>query len=244
MFDRLDPRSPTPLYAQIAARIKVAIVARELPPGHALPSVRQLAVDLRVNPATVAQAYRDLEAEGFVELRQGAGTFVRDLGAARRARARAHQAAQLVRRMLADAGRLGLTRHDIEAAIARDPLFEQVMLLGEGKSYLAVMAVLSADHWKKLAGEHGLDAASPEALRSKKLEEILLSRISAQMKEFPGHAQVRRAGAALEPWTIENGLLTPTMKVKRRAVEKRYQQLIEETYAKGDAQRASVGQEM
>lgn len=53
---------------------------------------------------------------------------------------------------------------DIEAAIARDPLFEQVMLLGEGKPYLSVMTVLNADHWKKLCAERGLDPSSPEKI--------------------------------------------------------------------------------
>src|SRR2546430_17582956 len=55
-----------PLYEQIANRVRVAIASGELRPAAALPSVRQLAAELRVNPATVVQAYRDLEAEGFV----------------------------------------------------------------------------------------------------------------------------------------------------------------------------------
>ena len=79
MFEQLDPRSPNPLYAQIANRLRVAIAAGELRPGAALPSVRHLAAELRVNPATVVQAYRDLESDGFVEMRQGAGTFVREV---------------------------------------------------------------------------------------------------------------------------------------------------------------------
>ena len=56
MFHDIDPRSPTPLYAQIAARVRVAIASGELSPGDALPSTRQLAHTLRVNPATVVQA--------------------------------------------------------------------------------------------------------------------------------------------------------------------------------------------
>jgi GntR family transcriptional regulator len=118
VFDRLDARSPTPLYAQIADRIKVAIVALEFQAGSPLPSVRQLAAELRVNPATVVQAYRALEDAGFVEARQSAGTFVRDVSAAGRARERGRQAAAFVERMLAEAGRVGLTLDDIETAIA------------------------------------------------------------------------------------------------------------------------------
>lgn len=117
MFEQIDPRSPTPLYAQIAGRLRVAVAAQELRPGEALPSVRQLAARLRVNPATVAQAYRELEAEGFVEMRQGAGTFVREVVAERRARERSKQALALVRRMVAEAGRLGLSTKELLAAV-------------------------------------------------------------------------------------------------------------------------------
>ena len=119
---------------------------------------------------------------------------------------------------------------DIETAIARDPLFEQVMLLGEGKPYLSVMTVLSADHWKKLAAEKGLDPA-PATAASRPVEEILRARIAVQMKEFPGYAQVRRVAATLEPWTVENGLLTPTMKLKRAKVIERFSAEIDRMYA-------------
>ena len=119
---------------------------------------------------------------------------------------------------------------DIESAIARDPLFEQVMLLGEGKPYLSVMTVLNADHWKKLCAEEGLDPI-PVGATSKRVEEILRIRIAAQMKEFPGYAQVRRAAATLEPWTVENGLLTPTMKLKRAKVMEKFNAEIDGMYA-------------
>lgn len=120
MFERIDPRSSTPLYAQIAERIKVAIAAGELAPGAALESVRALAGQLRVNPATVVQAYRELEGEGFVEMRQGSGTFVRALSAERRTRQRDAQARQLVRAMLAEAARLGVTPAELRAAVQNE----------------------------------------------------------------------------------------------------------------------------
>ena len=120
MFERIDPRSPTPLYAQIADRIRVAIAAGELKPGSGLPSVRQLAADLRINPATVVQAYRDLESEGFVEMKQGAGTFVRDVPPDRRTRERARRALQLVRHLMAEAGRLGISVQDLTTALEQE----------------------------------------------------------------------------------------------------------------------------
>ena len=120
MFEHIDPRSPTPLYAQIAGRLRVAIAAGEMKSGDALPSVRALATRLRVNPATVVQAYRDLEAEGFVEMRQGAGTFVREVVPERRASERTRQAAGLVRQLVTEAGRLGLTTKELLQAIAQE----------------------------------------------------------------------------------------------------------------------------
>jgi len=117
MFDQINPRSSTPLYAQIAARVKVAIAAGELRAGDGLPSVRLLAGQLRINPATVVQAYRELEAEGFVEMRQGAGTFVREIEPARRERERRSEARRLVRALLTEAGRLGLSVPELQAAL-------------------------------------------------------------------------------------------------------------------------------
>lgn len=108
------------MYAQIAGRLRVAIAAGELKAGDALPSVRNLASRLRLNPATVVQAYRDLASEGFVEMRQGAGTFVREVVAERRASERTRQAAGLVRQLVTDAGRLGLTTKELLQAIAQE----------------------------------------------------------------------------------------------------------------------------
>ena len=120
MFDQIDPRSPIPLYAQIAGRLRVAVAAGELRPGESLPSVRQLAARLRVNPATVVQAYRDLETEGFVEMRQGAGTFVKEVVPERRASERNRQAQALVRHMVAEAGKLGLSTKELLQAIEHE----------------------------------------------------------------------------------------------------------------------------
>jgi GntR family transcriptional regulator len=119
VFSQIDSRSTIPLYAQIATRIKVAIAAGDLSPGSGLPSVRQLAGQLRINPATVVQAYRELESEGFVEMRHGAGTFVRDLPEQRREEERSQQATAFARRTLAEAGRLRISPQELQAALAR-----------------------------------------------------------------------------------------------------------------------------
>ena len=108
MFDAIDPRSPTPLYEQIAARIRLAVASDELQPGEPLPSVRQLAALVRVNPATVVQAYRDLEAEGFVSTRHGAGTFVKEVPMTGKNEEMEQQARELVTSLMSDAARLGI----------------------------------------------------------------------------------------------------------------------------------------
>lgn len=119
MFSQIDSRSTIPLYAQIATRIKVAIAAGDLAPGSGLPSVRHLAGQLRINPATVVQAYRELESEGFVEMRQGAGTFVQELAEQRKDEERSQQAMALAKKMLAEAGRLRISPQEIRSAIEK-----------------------------------------------------------------------------------------------------------------------------
>lgn len=120
MFTDLNARSPVPLYEQIAQRIRVAVAAEEYAAGDSLPSVRQLASSLRVNPATVVQAYRDLEREGFVEMRQGAGTFVRALPVERRDAERARRAREVARAALAEAARLGIGGADLKRALDQE----------------------------------------------------------------------------------------------------------------------------
>jgi long-chain acyl-CoA synthetase len=106
----------------------------------------------------------------------------------------------------------------MEMAIALDPLVEQVMVVGEGKPYLGALVVLNPDLWNGLAEEFELDPSNGESLQDERLESVLLKRIRSQLKDFPGYAKIRRVALLLEPWTVENDLLTPTMKVKRQKV--------------------------
>jgi GntR family transcriptional regulator len=78
MYLVIDPANAVPVYVQIIEQIKRAIAARVLRPGEALPSLRETARNLRVNTRTVANAYKQLEIEGVVETRHGAGTFVKE----------------------------------------------------------------------------------------------------------------------------------------------------------------------
>ena len=74
----IDQKSGVPLYRQIIESVKFGIARGDLAPGDQLPTVRQLAVDLQVNPNTVIRAYREMEIEGVLDTQQGSGTFVSD----------------------------------------------------------------------------------------------------------------------------------------------------------------------
>ncbi|MBN2384129.1 GntR family transcriptional regulator [bacterium] len=82
MFIKIDPRSSTPIYVQIVDQVKYQIASGRLRVGDRLPTVRELAVELRVNPNTVAKAYRELDREQVTEGRPGQGSFIRggDMG--------------------------------------------------------------------------------------------------------------------------------------------------------------------
>ena len=119
---------------------------------------------------------------------------------------------------------------DMEAAMLLDPLFDQVMIVGEGRPYLAALLVLNAELWPTFAQELGLEATSA-ALKTPTVLKALKSRVNAQLKHFPGHSQIRHVYPDIAPWTTESGLLTPTLKVKRNMVAKHFQKAIESLYA-------------
>ena len=120
---------------------------------------------------------------------------------------------------------------DMEAAIALDPLFEQVLVVGEGRPYLSALAVLNGEHWVTLARQLGLDAFDPKSLADGRLRNQLVSRMRELLADFPGYAKVRRVTPMLEAWTVDNGLLTPTLKTRRQKVIERYQTEVEALYS-------------
>ena len=119
---------------------------------------------------------------------------------------------------------------DLEMALCLDPLFEQAMVVGEGRSYLGALVVLNADLWTGLAAELGLDPQADRSLEDQGLLRLLQQRVRTALTAFPGYAKVRRLAPIVEPWTIENGLLTPTLKVKRAEVLNRYARAVERLY--------------
>jgi long-chain acyl-CoA synthetase len=119
---------------------------------------------------------------------------------------------------------------DIEEAIMRDRLFEQVMVYGEARPTLVALAVVDPEQWTAFAKQLGVRPDMPESLHDSRVEQQALDRIAESMKEFPGYAIVRRVLLLTEPWSIENGLQTPTLKLKRPQVVSRYAKEIEQLY--------------
>ena len=118
---------------------------------------------------------------------------------------------------------------DIEMAISKDPLFDQVMVIGEQRPFLAAIIVFNPEEWEKLAGKLGLDA-SEENLNSDKVKEEVKTRIQSHMGGFPGYAKIYRTYNTLEAWTIDNDLMTPTLKLKRQPIMEKYAREIDKLY--------------
>ena len=110
----IDPRDSTPIYAQLDRGLRAAIASGRLSPGDQLPTVRQLAVDLRVNANTVARVYADLERAGILETRRGVGSFVRASAAeARPPDEHLRRLRAFATRVLADASAAGFTPEEL-----------------------------------------------------------------------------------------------------------------------------------
>ena len=111
---QLDASHPTPLYAQLVRSIRFAIATERLRLGEQLPTVRQLAVDLRINANTVAKVYAELERAGIVETRRGVGTFIRARPAqASSRRDRERELREVADHFIAEAGTRGFTIDDV-----------------------------------------------------------------------------------------------------------------------------------
>lgn len=125
MFLQLDPTDGMPIYLQIVSQVKHAVASGALSSGDRIPSVRDLAVQTRVNPNTVVKAYQELERQGVVEFRRGSGTFVSEVTPELTKRQKREVVARHLDRALVEARHLGLTQEEVEE------------LLGERASTLA-----------------------------------------------------------------------------------------------------------
>ena len=117
----LDTRDATPIWAQLERGLRAAIASGRLRLGDQLPTVRQLAVDLRVNANTVARVYSDLERSGVLETRRGVGSFIRATAEeARSKKEHERRLRALATRVVADAAAAGFTPEEIVAAIRKE----------------------------------------------------------------------------------------------------------------------------
>jgi len=115
----LDPRDATPIYAQLERALRASIATGRLKPGDQLPTVRQLAVDLRVNANTVARVYAQLERIGVLETRRGVGSFINATPAqAHPPRDHERRLRAFATRILADADAAGFTLDDVVGALS------------------------------------------------------------------------------------------------------------------------------
>ena len=119
---------------------------------------------------------------------------------------------------------------DMEIAIALDPVVEQVLVLGEGKPFLSAIVVLDPEVWKFEAEALGVDAEDASVLSSEPVCKWMLARIATQLKGFPGYAKLRAVTLTTRPWNIEEGTMTPTMKLRRAVIVEKNQECIAGMY--------------
>lgn len=119
---------------------------------------------------------------------------------------------------------------DMEMAIALDSLFEQVMIFGEGKPSLGALVYLEKNQFKILADALGLEQNNKNVLQDESLKNAVKNRIQKQLHSFPGYAQIHHIEIIPEPWTIEDGLITPTLKIRRNIILKKYATIIDNLY--------------
>jgi long-chain acyl-CoA synthetase len=119
---------------------------------------------------------------------------------------------------------------DMEMNIITDSLFAQVMIIGEGRPFISALVVLNPELWPQFAQQYQLNPTDPASLQAKPIHQAILARLAKLTKDFPGYAQIRRTTLLLDPWTTDNGLLTPTLKMKRPKITEHYQHQIEQMY--------------
>lgn len=120
---------------------------------------------------------------------------------------------------------------DMEMALLFNPLFEQAIVVGEGKPYLTALLVVQKEKWNEFAVSCHCAPDDTACYQDARVTAGINSMLTSSLAGFPGYAKIRRFTLLSEPWTVENGLLTPTLKPKRAKVIEKYQEEIERMYA-------------
>ena len=121
---------------------------------------------------------------------------------------------------------------DLELAITADPLLEQAFVVGEQRPFIACIATVRKDEWRQLAEALGLDPEDPASLADPTVQRAVLDRIERRTSSFARYAVPRAVHLVRDAWTIDNGLMTPTLKLKRNNLMARYGAAIEAIYQK------------
>lgn len=116
----------------------------------------------------------------------------------------------------------------IEDEVTRDRLFDQAVVIGEGKPFLVAVCTLNPKRWGTLARALGVAVDNPNV---SPVRTAVLSRLAGRLTNYPRHAQLRAVHLVRDPWTIEAGLLTPSLKVRRDRVEQRYRDAIDALFS-------------
>lgn len=133
MIFRVQPLSPEPIFEQVVFQVKSAVARGELSSGDKLPSVRELAKELTINPNTVARAYQTLEAQGVVVRRQGSGCFVTGETSGLRTDQRKKRLDELLARAVTEAFHLGADADEVRASLEKH-LRRQAMPGGKSRA--------------------------------------------------------------------------------------------------------------
>ncbi len=120
---------------------------------------------------------------------------------------------------------------DMENAIALDPLIEQAMVIGEGKPYLSALVVPNPEHFEQLCRSSGLKPGDAENYNNEVVREQVLQRVQEKLSSFPGYAKIHNVAILNEPLTPENGLLTPTLKLRRNRILMYYTDEVADLYS-------------
>lgn len=128
----------------------------------------------------------------------------------------------------------------VETALLEDPLFAQIIVVAGDRPHSSALAVLDPEEWSKLAKGFDLDPDDRCSLGDGRVQEALRHKAADLLADFPPYCYPQRFGLSLEPWTIEDGLLTPTLKAKRAKVMEYYAGVVESLYPADDSEQQEV----
>lgn len=138
-----------------------------------------------------------------------------------------------IKDIIVTSGGKNVAPQPIEGLILSDPLFEHAVLIGEGRPTLTLLVRPSVPHLEALADKLQLPKGNPaDLLNNPAVLDEFKARVATLTAKLPSHEQIRDLRASLDEFSMENGLLTPTLKVRRREVEKKFSHLIDEMYAR------------